>query len=124
MVSLKNRLQISLEAIRKMAEGGLFRSGRTHVTRRVGPDCFSDCQLFQLRLERPRSVKELYDVSFVRLQPVELDGRHWAQIKAVDIRCVHELPLKRRIVCDRAANQRGSDPLQHFVLRAAYDTHE
>ena len=47
------------------------------------------------RLERPRAEQEIDDVAFVRLQPVELDGRHRTEVEPVDVHRVDEPAAER-----------------------------
>jgi len=41
--------------------------------------------------KRPRAEEKVDDVAFVRLEPVELDGRNRTEIEAVDMHRVNEL---------------------------------
>src|SRR5437588_86824 len=53
-----------------------------------------------LKLERPRSEQEIDDAALVRLQPVQLDRRHRAEIESIDVRSVQQGPLKLLVLSD------------------------
>lgn len=76
------------------------------------------CHFLQARLKRPGAEQELHYVALVRLQPVELDGRDWPEVQPVDVCRIDQLPLELLVVCDCGADECGTDPLQHLVLRA------
>src|SRR5262245_50339113 len=81
-------------------------------------------RLSQSRLEGSGPEEKFHDVSFVRLQPIELDRRDGPQVQAVDVRRVYELALEALVVRNGGADERCSDSLQHLVLRAAHHAHE
>src|SRR5436190_5619008 len=76
------------------------------------------------RLEGAGTEQELYDIPLVRLQPIQLDCRNRADIQAIDMRGVDQLPLPSAVLRDRAADQSRSDLLEHLVLRALDYAHE
>jgi hypothetical protein len=39
-------------------------------------------------LQRARAEQEIHNIPFVRLQPIELDGRDWPEVQAIDVRGV------------------------------------
>src|SRR5262245_6128077 len=80
--------------------------------------------LLQPRLKRSWPKEEFHDVSFVRLQPIQLDRRYGPQIQAIDVRRVYELALEGLVIRNGGADERRSNSLQHLVLRAAHHAHE
>src|SRR5713101_602996 len=79
----------------------------------------------QLRgLERPGTEQELDEVAFVRLQPVQLRGRHRPEVEPIDVHGVDETAAKRGVAGDGAAHQRRADRVQHLRLRALDDRDE
>ena len=58
-----------------------------HVDLALPPDARAHC-----RLERARAEQEVDDVAFVRLEPVELNRRHGAEVQAIDVHRVDQLP--------------------------------
>src|SRR5207244_3329349 len=54
------------------------------------------------RLERTGAEQKLHDVSFVRLEPVELNRRDRTQIQTIDVHGVDERLAERRMAGDRA----------------------
>ena len=72
----------------------------------------------------PGTKEKFDDIAFVRLQPIELDGRDRADVQAVDLGRIDQLALPLLISGDRAADQGGPDLLKHLLLRAADDANE
>src|ERR1700730_4430497 len=73
----------------------------------------------QRRLKCSRTEQELDNVTFVWLEPIELDGWNGADVQTVDVGGVDEFPLDLRVLRDHAADERGANPLQHFFLRTS-----
>ena len=76
------------------------------------------------RLKSPWPEQKLDNIAFVRLQPIELDGRDSADIQAVDVVRVDQLPLPFLIFSDGAADQSRADLLEHLLLRALDNGYE
>src|SRR5262249_14173077 len=75
-------------------------------------------------LERAGAEEEIDDAALVRLQPVELDRRHRADVQPVDVNRVDELALPLAVVGDGAAHEGGADGCEHLLLRALHDRRE
>ena len=56
-------------------------------------------------LERARAEQEIDDVPFVRLEPIELNRRHWSEIQPVDMDGVHQLLAEFGFVRNRRADE-------------------
>src|SRR5690349_20869298 len=80
-------------------------------------------QPLRRRLEGSCAEEEVHDVSLVRLEPVELDGRNGADIQAVDMGGFDELPAPGVVVCDGAAYERLANLLDHLGLWALHHGH-
>src|SRR5712664_859841 len=69
-------------------------------------------------LEGARTEQELYDIAFMRLQPIELDGGNGSDVQAIDVGPVEQRALELRVFGYRGADQRPAHFLQHLFLRA------
>src|ERR1041385_1384757 len=81
-------------------------------------------QLLKSRLKGSGPEKELNDVSFVRLKPIELNSRHRSKIQPIYMRRIDELLLELLIISNRTAHERRPNALQHFVLRTLDHAHK
>ena len=72
-------------------------------------------------LKRSCPEQEVDDVSLVRLQPVELQRLHFADVEAIDICGIEELSRKRFIFGNTRPDQCVANFTDHFVLRAFDD---
>src|SRR6202790_1315557 len=81
-------------------------------------------RLQRRRLERARAEQELDDVAFVRLEPVELDGRNRTEIQSIDVNRVHQCAAELGPARDRAAHERRADPFEHLRFGAVHDRDE
>ena len=68
-------------------------------------------------LERAAAVQEVDDVPFMRLQPVELQRLHLADVQAVDVGGVDQIPREPFILGQGAADQRVAAFLEKLILR-------
>src|SRR5579864_4799032 len=76
------------------------------------------------RLKRARPEQELDDVAFVRLEPVELNGRDRTEIQSIDVNRIHQRAPEFGPARDRTTDQRWPDLLEHLRLRAVHDRDE
>src|SRR5258708_3543331 len=73
------------------------------------------------RLEGTSAKEKLYDVAFMRLQPIQTRGRHRSEIQAVNVNGVEKLPPEGGFVGNRGANQRGTDAGDHLLFGALHN---
>ncbi len=66
--------------------------------------------------------EKINDVPFVRLEPVELDGRDGADVQTVDVGRLHQLLAPSLVAGDGTANERLAYPLDHLSLWAFHNS--
>src|SRR5713101_5983981 len=75
-------------------------------------------------LKRARAEQKFDDVAFVRLEPVELDGRNRTEIQSIDVNRVDQRATELGPARDRAAHECRPDLLEHLRFRAVHDRDE
>lgn len=75
-------------------------------------------------LEGAVSKEKLDQVSFVRLEPVQLDGLDPANVKPVDVVSIEQLLGELGIFRNGSADQCGTNGLDHLILWAFDDRSE